>query len=414
MITVPAVTTAPPSVHTLTPGGLDWLEVKFAKLAKRAAKFGVPAPTIEVIDRQVVIGEDGFVKEFIKVALVGEIPRYSGWRLVALIDRDLSAPDAPNVIRLLPGEVLDPEWRWLADVCDHCGHVPRGRKTLIVVHHDTHGERIVGSTCLHDFLGTTSLDWLVGWADTVTGLKDLADEASRFGHRDNKVEPVAYLTTVVAVIRDFGWVPRSSEGITPTADRAWRLLRARSVEGSVKPTADDAEWAARALDWALSLPLEPTRKDGTLDDYLANVRAVAARPAWGEKDIGLGASIAAAYRRVVERAANEFRTAAEEAEAHAVPAPIGRHEVIAEVIRTGTRDSFDGRGVRYVFTVKVKTDDGGAWRGWLTIPRDLVDAGVACGDKVRLTATWKRSDNDASFAFGSRPAGTLIERAGPL
>jgi hypothetical protein len=108
----------------------------------------------------------------------------------------------------------------------------------------------------------------------------------------------------------------------------------------------------------------------------------------------------------------EERLAARRAEeaarlAAAPPAPEGRAEVEGEVIRVKEHESVFGTSLK----MTVQLDDGN--KVWLTIPSGVRD-GVynaldLVGKRVRVKATFTRSDRDEHFAFGKRPSGTLVE-----
>ena len=80
-----------------------------------------------------------------------------------------------------------------------------------------------------------------------------------------------------------------------------------------------------------------------------------------------------------------------------VPAPEGRHAIEGEVVSAKWHDNDYGSTLK--LTVKVITDEG-VWLGWVTCPTAI---NPGRGDRVRLTATWTRSDRDEHFAFGKRP-----------
>ena len=94
-----------------------------------------------------------------------------------------------------------------------------------------------------------------------------------------------------------------------------------------------------------------------------------------------------------ERAAREAARAAEPKN----PSPEGKVEVEGEVLHTRSQDS--EWGIQYKMLVKA---DGG-FRVWSTVPRAILDR-IETGSRIRFTATLKRSPDDESFAFASRPS----------
>lgn len=108
------------------------------------------------------------------------------------------------------------------------------------------------------------------------------------------------------------------------------------------------------------------------------------------------AAVLASLKRDVEFAA---RKAAEAAEVKG-DAPEGRVEVSGVVVGLKVYESAFGDTLK--MTLKLANNA----KVWLTVPSK---ATVERGDKVTVTATFKRSDKDASFAFGKRPTGIAVE-----
>lgn len=94
-------------------------------------------------------------------------------------------------------------------------------------------------------------------------------------------------------------------------------------------------------------------------------------------------------QKIDKRAEIEAARAVEKAAA--LPVPLGRKMVTAEVV--SVKEHSSDYGTRLVMTVKAS--DG--WLAWGTaLP------GVQRGDKIKFTATFKASDNDPKFGFFSR------------
>jgi hypothetical protein len=80
-------------------------------------------------------------------------------------------------------------------------------------------------------------------------------------------------------------------------------------------------------------------------------------------------------------------------------APIGRVEVEGEVVSTKWTE---GRFPAHKMMVEANT----GFRVWVTIPTQFDTP--ERGDRVRFTATLEQSNDDPTFAFGSRPAGAEL------
>jgi hypothetical protein len=111
-------------------------------------------------------------------------------------------------------------------------------------------------------------------------------------------------------------------------------------------------------------------------------------------------------REYMERERNGGRTDAEikrdEERAAAPDVPEGRYELTGEVVSVKEHDN----GFATTWKMVVKDDRGFAV--WMTIP-DSVD--VERGTRISVTATITRSDRDAKFGFGKRPAKARVLNA---
>jgi len=90
--------------------------------------------------------------------------------------------------------------------------------------------------------------------------------------------------------------------------------------------------------------------------------------------------------------------AAETAAAAPVPVVEGRMKVEGEVLTVKEVQGFYGK------QTKMLVRHASGWKVWSTVPANIVDAGIARGDRVEFVAAIKVSDDDPKFGFASRPA----------
>lgn len=356
-----------PRTEFLIPeGNLAALEAKIAKLAKRADKLGVPAPTLEIVETLDLQDEEtGMLFQHHRVKVSGESPHFDGWRMRAVVDLD-PHDGGPNIVHTIGDVDADPAWRELGDVCDHCNLPGKGRHKIVVVEHDN-GERArVGTSCLRDFLGHTSPAQIAAWAEVVSTLDDLAasyEHSSGAGEARYPTEE--FLSWVAASIRRRGWLPRSKADPEadkiPTADAAvgdmdyyYRAKKKQWVDPGEPPTDEDRADAEAALEWAQELP------EDVSSDYLWNLRAVANKSGWRHRDIGLAASIVATWRRETGKVADaQARRQAAIAAGH-LGTPNGKETFEAEVESVR---SYEGHyGVRRLVTMR--TPQGHQVKWW--------------------------------------------------
>lgn len=305
---------APRTEFRIPSENLPGLKAKIARLAKRAAKLGAEAPTLTVHPVEEIRQGNGTVKFVYPVTVTGPAPRFAGWALTAVIELDHAEPDAPNVVHALNDEA-DPAWRTLAERCDHCNVNNRRRNKLVVVTHGNGDRKVIGTTCLRDFLGHQAPATVAGWAEYVEDLDVAEFENEGFGgaHVEERYDAAEYLGWVARSCVESGWIPKSAVpfGGTSTSDDALAQLQLanglrRPLKGEERPEAlTEAELArgAAAAAWAASV--EPT------NDYLANLNAVALKTSLRTKDLGLAASAISGYAKAQEREIE--RAAAKEA-----------------------------------------------------------------------------------------------------
>ena len=180
-----------------------------------------------------------------------------------------------------------------------------------------------------------------------------------------------------------------------------------------------AEWTDTQVDEFLaakeakSAATRQRRLDKQVADQQARIAPFAAAhpELWAALDAADGGflcSIADSVRKFGELTDKQF-AAAEKAvtqqaertaeKAEAADAPTGRTQVEGEVVATKWTD-----GRFPAFKMMVKADTG--YRVWVTVPSQLDTP--ERGDRVRFTATLTQSDDDPTFAFGSRPAGAEL------
>ena len=268
------------------------------RLIKRADKLDVPAPGYKILRSYDETTEVGFSIEMYEVEVYGDAPRFNGWRFIAAIDIDRENPDAPNIVYCLAGVEKDPEWTTTKSRCDHC-LANRDRKKLVVVEHDNGERKIVGSTCLHDFLGGKSPKAIAAWAEMLSSFVDDENGYREVGKSaEARLVPAVYLAWVIKAIREGGWISRGTakeDEVTATADdavndmMAYHLSSVRSFD-DVIPTIEDHSEAQTIIEWGQGIDIGQ-------NDYMDNLAAVAQKSGWRMRDLGLGASMVTAYRK---------------------------------------------------------------------------------------------------------------------
>lgn len=274
------------------------LEKAVEKLANRIAKGKTAAdypPTIEGTREHFIPRADGKgVDLYHWVTLRYQTPAQDGWHLVAVYDWE-NTPDGNTVCYTspVPGQMVLSEYREVeSGRCDHC-NISRARKKAMLITRDFLDYKVVGTSCIKDFLGHASASSFV---DLYSFHKFVNDTAGGV----YMGPPMAYLNAeeVVTVasmyVRTEGYVKAGSWDKTPTGTEVRIWFSPGILAGTLPvPTADDREFALAAI--------EHIRQQGFASDYIENcVKALDAGYVT-EKRIGILASIAGVYKAHMER-----------------------------------------------------------------------------------------------------------------
>ena len=356
------------------------------------------------------------------VTITGAMPQIEGgWQVLAAIDHEVDDHGAyRNIVRGYE-DGLVAEWLTAEPNCDHCG-ANRGRKMTVVVRDAEGAVRQVGTSCMRDFVGHQGVETLMALADywgtivpdlDVEGMGPLAavGEAAEFAAVP--VVALALAATKAFGYRKSGYLADGPDGV-PTRTVVETLLapKTKGTEGIFEAIAEAVEVlggeeavaadAAAAIEWVAS-------QDGD-NDYMTNMASIFAKSAVSRGRLGFAVSLASVWNREQDRISE--RKARAEAEgarkADATDAPEGRSVVEGIIVATKTYESDFGS------TEKMTVLADAGFKVFVTIPNSIAfhqqredgsyDAPAGRGDRVRFTATFERSNDDSTFAFGKRPA----------
>jgi len=299
------------------------LRTKVERLARRAAKLGMPAivlaevrPGPRTASRRVPAGRgQGYkLQEFqlpcTWIELAGPSPVLSGYTFLARLEHTAAGNLVSRVVGA--GDEIDlTAYRSAKPVCDHCKH-KRTRKDTFVLRAPDGALKQIGRNCLADYLRSEQVE-------VVLALLALTDELSR--STDGEDEPdeggggggggwrlitsvESFLAASAIAVRLFGWVSRQAlrsgyQGQS-TADRARFISGKKPTDRESaedwereQPTIEDVAYSARVLDWI--------KASTDASDYMYNLRVAAAQPAVTGRTEGLLASAIGAYQREVEK-----------------------------------------------------------------------------------------------------------------
>ena len=288
-----------PWVWFLSADDLAATRQKLARIAARAARKGFAG----AIDLHAVPatrthtpapGAPPVTIHGFDVTITGEPPRFAGWRLLAAVDKvgdSVVLRYLPGVEQNIPNDTVRP------GECDHC-HTRRPRTKVLLAEHDTTGERKqVGSSCLKDFLGWSTLPVIL----TTDELRDQL--AASHGGRSGDLDLASVLTYSWAVIAAHGWTPSSaaSQHRMATRDLVSTAIHARpgsaKILASIRPHLDEGRrMAPQIIDTLTEAFTEPT-------GYQANLSAILQAGQVAPRHLGLAVSAVSAYLRITQQQA---------------------------------------------------------------------------------------------------------------
>ncbi len=285
-------------------GHLETLERQLAKLNRRAVKLGCAPAVLERlgVELEPVQGPNGKptgeLREYVLLRLTGSAPQLAGWTFVAALD----VLEGGTKIRAVPGETVPVEYRTRTLACDHC-QKPRRRVKHYLVRNEAGAYKVVGSSCLADFLGHQDPAAFARGAEWLSGAADLCGEAEG-GYGGGYGAPrlydtQRYLAAVVCAIETWGWRSRKTaqeQGRMATCTEAENILdpkawgKRQDLCPEITP-AHEAE-AVEVHAWLKAL----AARTG-LNDYEHNLSVTSSGPELRWADVGLAASAVVAVRR---------------------------------------------------------------------------------------------------------------------
>jgi len=348
---------------------MGWLDKKFKRMAKVAGQVGAKPPTYTILRGEYVerkkqlLGDDfeqgtGEYDRYYIITVEGEPPKLAGWSFVATLTHTKDG----NLINKVPGTIEDVsgKYRTASPTCDYCGLI-RKRTDSFIVRSDAGEYKQVGRNCLAKFLGYSNPERVAGYAAMLANIRKAIEEQeeklfSGGGHGSDYRDLLSFLTMVVAVIEEHGWVSVAKareRDVTPTI---------REVEFQLSPDIDKKDYrhlkitptdehksrAQEAIDFARSEKLT------TDSDYKHNLKVSTAGDMFHNKASGVVASLIAfedhdkEWERVQQQRREESEKRKDEYRKSEYLGDIGeRITVNVRVVRRMVLDS--PYGVTYLF-----------------------------------------------------------------
>jgi len=283
---------------------LETLEQKIKKLNRKALKLNCQPITLETIDTlektPVSNSQDmndyyfyhNITTTYHKIQLSGISPIIAGYELIASCE----AMEQGTLIKTIPGKTYPESYREML-ICEHCNSDRKRKYTFIVRHIETDTYKMVGKSCLKDFLGHVDPQFYASYLEIINISDD--NEFDGIPYTAMKYDIQSYMNIVTAVIREKGFLSRSKaselEGVLPTSDIAEKIITDIRGKYTIDITDNDKKLAEDALNWCKNLP------EYNLNDYMYSIHLLSQERTIRTKDFDFVASIIPAYVKMIEK-----------------------------------------------------------------------------------------------------------------
>ena len=286
-------------VYSIPEVNFPTLETKISKLNKKAVKLNcepISLTLVETVDRK----EAGQIVRYNQVTISGVAPVIAGWELIASCE----GMENGVLIRSVPEKTYPEKYRNML-ICEHCNSDRKRKYTFIVRNVETNEYKMVGKSCLKDFLGHVDPNFIAEMLQYISDFQERDYDELPSGYV-SRIDTEYYLTFVAACIREEGWMSRTKaneEGGPTTAGLAseameWFGKTHTDYRGNLiehpEPTHHDKELAKKAIQWARNLT-------DLKNDYLYNINLLSKESSITHKELGFVASIVSSFTRQMEK-----------------------------------------------------------------------------------------------------------------
>lgn len=284
---------------------IETIEKKLAQLNKRARKLGNEESSFKIIGEKFSTfrTEKGvelldIILRYVEIEISVFDVKLPDWIFIARRDHAFEIP----VILAMNGAPIKNEWYDIPSICEHCGHQRRRKVTYVIQNEKTLEYKIIGSSCLKDFLGHKNIDRIVSlyacyqdffqWIQSHTNIID-KDSARSSG---NYIDVIKVLALSSYFINKFGYVknagPDEQQYSTSTSDHVREQLWPNSKTVRVYPTDEDYEIAQKTIEYF--------QEAQNISSYFINLKSILSESQVKSRYINMIVSAPAVYLRTVK------------------------------------------------------------------------------------------------------------------
>jgi hypothetical protein len=277
------------------------VEKQIARLSKRAVKLGQDAIGFEY-GEPIAIADDYVVRVGVVSAAA---PKVNGFTVIAKIEEDATIGRMINSVPGFEGDLT--QYREGKLHCDHCCK-PRKRKVHYIVENEAGERRVIGKTCLVDYVGSENVEArlkLWQWISEADG------ESWGCGGGQAALKLRAVIRWAAASTIKLGYRKTDNVNGSTRNDVSLAMTGAGKIAVAVREDLRQVENAGdeadAAIDWAANLD-----GDELNGEYMWNLHRIAKSDYVTSKTFGIACSLYQAYLRAMDRV-KKFEAAKQEA-----------------------------------------------------------------------------------------------------
>lgn len=266
---------------------MDTLQKKLNSFAKKCEKYNTPF-NFEVIGEKFEKHE-GAISKFYVVEISGAY-KIKGWELVAMLE----LTDYGNQIFKLKEVELPSRFYSDYPTCEHCG-IKRYRKHFGILYSQAEGFKIVGKSCLNDFLGQ-DIELFAAYLNMMKAAENSKNYDHDYSHTYINVHE--YLEAVCDIVDKYGFVSKTANSPYSTAMMAYGLICPDKCSYDIRSRLYyDNTFFTGKHEKEVDDMIKYISEQESLTDYIHNLKIAASMKYADKKQFGFLASLVPHYRR---------------------------------------------------------------------------------------------------------------------
>lgn len=250
--------------------------------------------TFSVFNADVTYSKMAEFVPYVWVTLKYARPILNGWQLLAVYDWEVTEDGTRTCyVSSVPGAYLLPDQHECEDGrCDHC-NTKRIRNKSMLITKNYMDFKVVGSTCIKDFLGHATPNSFIDCYNFEMEVERLTDSSYAGGASVAMIPVKVVLQLSAAFVAEYGYVKANE--FNATADLVRQQIFPSVHTKLITPCDMDINTAKMTAEWIMA--------QDSASDYISNIQKAITAGAISHKRIGVVVSAVYAYQKHLERIA---------------------------------------------------------------------------------------------------------------